>query len=137
MTQPGGEWRQCPPGEIERLAGRLRQRRRRRLWLRSSALAATVVVLAAAVMLWSLGEPNYGGLTCTDVISFAEDYRNDRLEPELRAHVVTHLENCPNCRAHYEEMGISVRGSGSARTQLALRCDQPARTAMRLAALRI
>jgi hypothetical protein len=122
MTQPGDVWTPCPPGQLEQLAGRLRQRRRRRRWVHSSALATATIALAAAAVLWMLprGESRYGGMTCSEVIGVAEDYRNNQLSSEVRAQVVRHLEKCANCREHYEAMDILIRAKDLLRQQRAV-----------------
>jgi anti-sigma factor RsiW len=102
------EWVLCPPGELERLAERLRRRRRRRVFLRT-ATAVAVVAAGGGLSAWlSLGparEPSYGGITCTRVQALAGAYARGELSATVREQVRQHLAQCPRCAARFQALG--------------------------------
>ncbi len=109
---PDPDWTACPPGEIARLAGRLRRRSRRRLFLRAGAIAAAAGVAAAGVWVLRLGfdpkpepEPNFGGITCTEARKLAEAYVKNELPPASRERVRQHISQCPHCAPYFRLLG--------------------------------
>lgn len=107
MTYDEDRWTTCPPGEINRLAARLRGRRRRRYATRA---ATAVAVLVAGLGLWSLQnrphEYHLAGISCSEVQEHTMAFASGDLEPALAAQVESHAEQCPRCHELFEEMGL-------------------------------
>jgi hypothetical protein len=102
-------WTACPPGEIERLAVRLRNRRRRRLFLRAGAAVAAAAVVGAGAWLvrgWfdRKREPNFAGITCTEVRKLAEAYLKDDLSTATREQVRQHISQCGHCASYFRAL---------------------------------
>ena len=118
---PSG-WNRCPPGEVRRLAEKLRLRQRRRLFLRRTAVAAAAVFgLAAGGTGWWLWrrsdrpppqhEYDYGGITCSEVRRLAEPYRNGTLAEPQRSQVRRQIELCPACGPAFRRPGETPKAA--------------------------
>lgn len=110
MVRPArDEWVPCPPGELDRLANKLRGRRQRRVFLRTAGVVATIAAAGGGLSLWLVpgisGERSFGGLTCTEVQQLAEAYGKGKLDESLRAQVRLHVSQCPQCGPHFKAMG--------------------------------
>ncbi len=103
------EWQACPSGEVAELVGRLRARRRHETF-RQVALgtAALCLVLIAGSALIHRGfkpaDPNFGGITCTEVAEHAEAYVAGTLDADLTQRIDMHLSRCPFCRDLIDQM---------------------------------
>jgi len=108
------EWQPCPPGELERVAGRVRLRQRREALRKigAAAAAATAAGLAGVGTVYWLSRdamPHYGGLACNEVMPLLDDYHAGRLEPPLAGQVTLHLRKCPRCGPHYRRTyGVEI-----------------------------
>ena len=105
------EWRECPAGQISKLAGQLRTRRRRRVVLRSVAVLVPLVLLAGGIGMLAFYHNNPLGpggtdagisLSCDDVQRLRGDYLAGKIDPATKVQVDTHLEMCPACREFYD-----------------------------------
>lgn len=113
MVSPAhDEWVQCPPGELSRLATRLRGRRQRRIVVQTSALVLLVAVGLGGLVLWprpqGTGDYNYAGIMCSRVMQLADAYAAGELTTELREQVRQHVAQCPNCGPKFKEMGLTA-----------------------------
>ncbi len=110
MTNPEPRWTACPPGEIGRMASRLRGRKRRRVTPRAGGVLALLLLF---VGLWSVRpgvrENCFAGLTCSRVIELAMAYGQGTLEPDLREKVKSHVDQCKRCHDRFKEMGFLAR----------------------------
>lgn len=107
------DWVQCPPGELNRLAVRLRGRRHRRVLMQATAAVAVLAVAVGGWLLWPspkpTGEYNFAGITCSRVLELADAYAAGKLSHELRAQVREHVAQCPHCGPKFKEMGMTVK----------------------------
>ena len=108
------EWQPCPPGELNRMVGRLdaRERRARFRQLTSTGLMSMLLFAAGAILVGGFAiyeEPMYGGVSCTDCLSHADEYyshlvgKGPMADLELVAKIETHLEMCLCCRAKFHQ----------------------------------
>lgn len=103
------DWVNCPPGELRRLANRLRGRRQRRAVLKAVvAAAAGSVALGGAGWYWFRPprDYEYAGITCTRVAELVPVYRAGTLPADLRRQVDLHVAECPHCRPRFRDMGL-------------------------------
>ncbi len=98
-------WDQCPIGTLKQMEGRIRTDQRRQ-FLRTLAKGSAAVVLLGAggvvTAQWMLKEETQ--LACGEVMELLPDYVSRRLDEDLSKRVAAHLDVCPPCRSHYEEM---------------------------------
>jgi hypothetical protein len=105
---PDDTWLPCPPGELTRVAQRRRARRRLPI---VGAAAAALLLLTLAWQRWPQGdlrprfggEPNYGGIVCSDLRSRLGDYVSQRLDAETKARIDEHVLLCPPCQQLLDE----------------------------------
>jgi hypothetical protein len=95
------DWQPCRPGEVVGLVQRLRQSRQA-LVVRYRAATAALVLLAGAAGLYFVGvlpagEPNFGGIVCSEVQRRAADFLTGRLEADVAARIRVHLSQCADC----------------------------------------
>lgn len=116
------DWKPCPPGSLVGFAGHERTRQRRRFLAKASGVAAVLLLVGSAVVLnWRparLAEPNFGGITCTEVRANAAQYMAGRLEADLAQQISLHLEQCPHCQRFWLEMASETMGQVSLSTPL-------------------
>jgi len=111
-------WRECPAGELRRLAGNLRRRDVHRT-TRRAALSATVLVVAA-VGVFSLFSPtgssrrgvNVGGLWCNEAVALVSEYHRRKLAPEVLAQLTLHLDSCPHCHKMRDQIDAPSAPAG-------------------------
>lgn len=101
-------WMPCPRGSLGQFARREQTRQRRRFLVKASSVAA-VVVLGGGVGFWAFGprgssEPNFGGVTCTEVRTNAMAMMAGTLPADLMQRIQTHLSQCPDCQEFLKKM---------------------------------
>lgn len=107
-------WIPCPAGSLGQFARREKTRQRRRFLVKASGVAA-VVALSGGVGFWALrprgmSEPNFGGVTCTEVRSNAMAMMAGTLPADLMQKIQTHLRQCDECQAFLEKMKTDAGG---------------------------
>jgi hypothetical protein len=83
----------------------------------SGVSAVLLLVGSVAYLNWGPvrpAEPNFGGITCTEVRANAMQYMAGNLEADLTQRISVHLEQCPDCQRFWKEM------AGKAMAQLSL-----------------
>jgi anti-sigma factor RsiW len=50
-----------------------------------------------------------GDLSCQELVELVTDYFDDALAPADRARFEAHLDDCAGCRAHLEQMRVTLR----------------------------
>ena len=112
-SQPtDAHWADCPSGEIGSLVKDLQARRQqvsRRETFRQVAVGVTslaILVMAGvyAVPHFGLAEPDYGGITCTEVKRLADEYIAGRLDGGVTARIDAHLAACDHCHSFMSEL---------------------------------
>jgi len=104
-------WQPCPPGELDRLAGRLRRRRYGRIVARATAVVA-VLLAAVGGLSWQFGEKpqpavvsrpgegfDYGGITCAGVHRVLPQLKAGTIDAATLSRVREHLEKCDHCKS--------------------------------------
>lgn len=107
--QPVADWAPCPPGKIVHLGQKLRKQRQRRVFLRTATMLTGAAAIGAGTWLsWTMlgREPNYGGVTCSEVQRLGADYAKGNLDEAVKNLVRQHLARCPKCAAKYRSMGL-------------------------------
>jgi hypothetical protein len=107
-------WIPCPRGSLGQFARREKTRQRRRFLVKASGIAA-VVALSGGVGFWALrprgmSEPNFGGVTCTEVRTNAMAMMAGTLPSDLLHKIQTHLSQCGECQAMLEKMKADAGG---------------------------
>lgn len=100
------EWRDCRPGEVSSMVGRIRSRRRRVFAMQLGGCAVFGIVLGIAFIELRprfAEPPLHGGITCGDVRDRAELYIRGKLNPDLQDRIATHLKECPGCDRYVEK----------------------------------
>lgn len=110
----------CPRGSLGKFARREQSRQRRRFLVKASSMAA-VVALGSGVGFWTLrprgmSEPNFGGITCTEVRSNAMEMMAGTLPNDLMRKIQTHLSECGACQAFLEKMKADAGGKAMSST---------------------
>ena len=108
------DWQPCPQGEFQRLSSRLRANRTRRQILKTGVAASALALVGIGS--WSIftnvgsrnPEAPLRGLTCTQCVDLAEDYKADKLPAQQKAQVEAHVRECPLCKPHFQQMGIEI-----------------------------
>jgi hypothetical protein len=141
MAEPvQGEWVKCPPGELTRLAKRLRWNRQRRIFLGASAAVSVAGLLLALWLGWpastDMREYHFAGISCSQVRQLAPKYLAGELKPALREKVSQHLAQCPLCKQFMKDMGMTSGGKpAESAEKFGLRPGLPRRSAKELASL--
>ena len=96
------QWEPCTPGELQRLATRLKTHERRLMLKQLGGVAAGVLVLGVGGYLASQhwprsSEQRYGGIACAEVMRLMPRYRARELSAELTQKIQIHLAECPQC----------------------------------------
>ena len=121
MTQTNStadDWTPIPPGSLLALASRLKTRRQMRLVGRVGVVAG-VVVAAIGLSLFSMSptssmqEPNFGGITCTEVHRVMPDVIADRANPDVLRRVQDHVRQCAACQKLMQNMQTAPRETAS------------------------
>lgn len=100
-----GDWSECPIGEFDHLAKRLRIQRRQRQMSQIAGTTGLLVVLLALSMFipqFVGGTPVLGELTCLEVIDQAEEYVAHRMSDAMSGRVEVHLVHCQKCREYID-----------------------------------
>ncbi|MBL4885276.1 MAG: hypothetical protein JKY95_12165 [Planctomycetaceae bacterium] len=99
------EWTDCQGGEISGLVQKLQNQRAvsRRTQITQSLTIAVGLLVAVGLgtLMLPSGEPNYGGIVCTDVIKNGEGYVLHKLEPELADRIKVHIDQCEYCQGKF------------------------------------
>ncbi len=108
-STPVDDWQPCPPGELKRMADRIRLRERRKALKKMGAAGAALLVAVGGGYLakeWfdQPREYHFGGIACSEVMPLLPDYRAGKLDELLRNQVSEHLDKCPNCGPMYRRM---------------------------------
>jgi hypothetical protein len=113
-SQHDSTWRPCPPGTLRSFAQGERSRSRRRtLTTLGSGIAA--IVLMVLIGTWAfnqggVGEPSFGGITCTEVRSHAKEFMSGSLDAETSQQIRVHLQQCAPCQKLLGDMmPVSLR----------------------------
>lgn len=124
-------WIPCPRGSLGEFARREKTRQRRRFLVKASGVA-TVLALGGGVGFWALrprgmAEPNFGGVTCSEVRGNAMAMMSGTLPDDLVQKIQVHLSQCPDCQAFLEKMKADAGGKSMSATSPAHRepCDCP------------
>ena len=101
-------WMPCPRGSLGQFARREKTRQRRRFLVKASGVAA-VVALSGGVGFWALrprgmSEPNFGGVTCTELRGNAMAMMAGTLPDDLMQKIQVHLSQCADCQTFLEKM---------------------------------
>lgn len=124
-------WIPCPRGSLGQFARREKTRQRRRFLVKASGVAA-VVALSGGVGFWTLrprgmSEPNFGGVTCTEVRTNAMAMMAGTLPEDLMQKIQVHLSQCADCQEFLEKMKADASGQSMSATSPGHRepCDCP------------
>lgn len=116
------DWQPCPPGSLASFAGKEQSRQRRRFLAKLGGVASVLLLVGGtAYLAWTprrLGEPNFGGITCTEVRANGMAYMAGRLDAGLSKRIHIHLEQCPLCQKVFREMPRKMMGHASLPTHL-------------------
>ena len=110
MSTADESWRDCPAGEVDALARRLRSRTRMQAARRFTTGVVAMIAVGVTLFLAArdVGEPGYGksigGVWCSDVMELAEDYVAGRLDAAIMEQVTAHIAGCPSCREKIDEL---------------------------------
>jgi hypothetical protein len=123
------DWKPCSPGSLAGFAGKERTRQRRHFLVKASGVSAVLLLVGTVAFLNlgpdRLGEPNFGGITCTNVRANAMQYMAGNLEADLTQRIRVHLEQCPDCQRFWKEMADKAMSQVSLPTRLRIsgNCD--------------
>lgn len=114
-SNDSGSWQPCPPGELNRVAVRLRGRRWNRMLAQAvTACAVLFVVVGGAYLQFGPRKPvpaadpnpsagpegfNYGGITCAEMHRVAPALKAGTLDDATLARFRKHVELCPHCKS--------------------------------------
>lgn len=105
-------WEQCEAGEITAMVDRRRRAQRARTTSRLVVGTASLAVLVGTCAVWFANPKGYvfGGIDCKECMTHAKAYFAEEIDdPDLRESVRIHLEECPRCHPHVEELKREVR----------------------------
>jgi len=106
------QWDECPPGELSRLAKRLKSTERRALLKSQMGNAALCLVLVVGGVLWAsslIGRTGPGGISCKECLAHFDDYHlhlttGAPIEPiKLANQMQVHLDHCRLCRGEFDQ----------------------------------
>lgn len=103
------EWTPCPPGTLSSMAGDERSRQRRQFVVRAGS-AVGAIAITTGIGWFALrkdgqpADPVYAGIACSRVRALAPQMMMGKLDSELSAQIMAHLELCEDCRALVESM---------------------------------
>lgn len=114
-TSDDAEWKPCPAGTLPRFAKQQRSRVFRRQLLQTGGVASVAFLVGGVSYLQffrstpgPIAEPNYGGVTCTEVRKNAREYLVGSLAEKRMWQFQKHLEECANCQAAFREMSTAM-----------------------------
>ena len=108
-AQQEQEWSPCPAGELSKMIDTRRARKRRKVIDRCAVVLASVMGLVA-VGGFALGlftpDPAAApaSIACSEVLDHLPEYVRGTLDDSLQQRMATHLDHCPSCHSHYEEL---------------------------------
>jgi hypothetical protein len=123
---PMTNWDHCPPGELQRLVGRLnvleRCAKRKQFCYRGAGVLSMAAVLIVSISTLMPNPTSYGGLTCqqcqshfdafhshltsevNDHVATVEEDRSDVMDSALAEKIKAHLANCDRCRSQFKSV---------------------------------
>mgnify|MGYP002624187451 CR=1 FL=1 len=113
MATEEQEWQSCPSGELSKMVEAKRARHRRKRIDRFAVVAAGVMAFIA-IGGFSLGlfTPDGGNgtraMACSEVVPQLSAYVQGDLDESIRNDIAAHLNYCPSCRTHHQELLKSV-----------------------------
>ena len=102
QTQSHDQWQPCPKGTLAEYAERQVRMSSQRRW--AAGIGITAMALLAIFFINSYqpsgpsGEPNYGGITCTQVRLNLSSYNSGSVESSTGRRIADHLRQCPICQ---------------------------------------
>ena len=113
MVSEQQEWEPCPAGELAKMVGARRSRQRRKVIDRVAVVAAGVMACIAiggyTLSLFTPDAPQgVRSIACSEVLPQLPSYVQGDLADATRGDISAHLQHCPSCRTHYEELLQSV-----------------------------
>ena len=129
MMQPPNvsEWIPCPRGEMTRLAQRIKRHRRSILVKQLTGAIAGGLLLGllgnwlmdAGLRPRATAQRFDGGISCSQVRDLAEKFTERVWDPQTKARITAHVQNCPDCARLLKQMREeqSVRKSATSRKQ--------------------
>ena len=104
-TNEASGWEPCAPGEFTAMARRMTGRRQKVFAAQLTGGAVFGILLGLAVVTFTgLREREFAGITCADVLKHVDAYIADRLDPELKRQIDTHLAECPACGPRFRQI---------------------------------
>lgn len=115
-------WIPCPAGSLGQFARREKTRQRRRFLVQASGVA-TVLALGGGAGFWALrprgmSEPNFGGVTCTEVRANARAMMAGTLPDDLMQKIQTHLGQCVACQEFLKKWKVDAGGQSMSSASL-------------------
>ncbi len=109
-NQQCDDWRDCPPGELSQMVGRLNaaQRQARMKKFYGKAAACMLLVAVGMVAVGTVLSSRYGGISCPECQEHFVEFYNYRtkaaaMDDALASNMTKHLENCGRCRGAFEK----------------------------------
>ena len=124
------DWQECPHGTLHQLAKQNRTRKVRIQVIRKGSLVLLIALVSASGYFWlgsgsskggpisTQGEPNYGGIACSQVKIKAIPYLANQLDAITSKKIREHLEKCPLCTGHLERMRLGITSRALERSYL-------------------
>lgn len=108
-TQQEQDWSPCPTGELSKMIDTRRARKRRKVIDRCAVVLASVMgVVAIGGFALGLFTPDPAAapasIACSEVLDHLPDYVRGTLDDSLQQRMAAHLDHCPSCHSHYEEL---------------------------------
>lgn len=133
-NRPDDDWQACPPGRLTEKVRNHRSTVRRRKVFQAVGYACALV-LAVGVGTWvgerlrGAPEPNFGGITCSEVRQNMDAYAHHQLDAEVTERMEIHLRDCPACRELKRQMenGSMTRAMSESERNAAARFAQSRR----------
>jgi hypothetical protein len=105
-------WRECPEGQLHQFAKQDRSRKFRKHVTQTATYAMMLCLVSVAGFLWlsrdgntsTRGEPNYGGIVCSEVTRQASSFALNELDEATARKIEAHIKQCPLCANHIERI---------------------------------
>ncbi|QDU82268.1 hypothetical protein Pla110_40230 [Polystyrenella longa] len=110
FEKPALDWQNCQQGEIGKVSSFLKRRRRRHTVSRAVTVGA--ILLAVGGLGWFAlignepGGRQIAGLHCNEVFEHTDELFQGELNPGAVDQITAHLEACPGCVLHMEEVRV-------------------------------
>jgi hypothetical protein len=102
QDQTTNQWQPCPKGTLAKFASRHARKSRNRRWAAGIGIAAMaflcVWVFNPSQPSRPLGEPSYGGITCSQVRQNLPAYKSESVDDSTRSRIDEHLRQCTICQ---------------------------------------